>query len=460
MSLSLLAVFVGICSAASPTFEEFVALYDKVYSSSSEFLYRKSVYEYNVAAISSVNSRQSSYQLRVNKFADLAQSEFSSKFLGLAPRESLLAALPRKSYLGRFESTGKPVPESVDWTSLGAVTAVKNQGHCGSCYAFATTGALEGRLEIVTGKLLPLSEQQIVDCSEKEGNQGCNGGLMDFGFEYVMEDGLCSESDYAYSGKEGKCSACKNPAIPPHKLAGYKDVHEKDPVALMEALSEGPVAVAIEADEMSFQFYHSGILTAECGAKLDHGVLAVGYGEKEGVKFWKVKNSWGPEWGVDGFILLGRDSSIKNETSAGECGILLGASFPIFNSLLHETTADQYEKPPCASSERAVQLEEFPGLGFCAPPCSASGTCPSPAAGVHAAPQCALQQQGSNEKFCALICRPKSAGCQSGAQCIQVQQGVGVCMFKLDNGSNYDTMSFEGLAGLVDQFEHVVALEQ
>ena len=426
--------------AAQPTFESFLQEYGKSYLTPEEYAYRKKVFESNLAGITAINAKQNKYKLSVNRFADMPQHEFSAKFLGLTPRETLLGAPPKKNYLGRKLASGDPVPESVDWTSLGAVTAVKNQGHCGSCYAFATTGALEGRYEIATGKLVSLSEQQIVDCSVKDGNQGCNGGLMDFGFEYVLEEGLCSEEDYQYEAKEDEChiSTC-TPTIPAHILSGYQDIQEQDPAALMEALAEGPVAVAIEADEMSFQFYHSGVLSAACGSKLNHGVLAVGYGSADdGTKFWKVKNSWGPEWGDRGFILLDRSMD-----GPGECGILLSASYPVFNvtlsGVVHAEAALEtgsslisgpYEKPPCSSQERAVSLSGLEQYAFCSPACVGM-RCPAAGPGVSAKPQCALQDQTSGDKFCALLCQ-ESTGCPKGGECVIIQDQIGLCMYKQD----------------------------
>ena len=409
-------------AASEYDFDAFVAKYGKTYSSAEERHMRELVFYNNVKKIDEINSKNLTYKLQVNSFADMPQEEFSSKMLGLMTR-SMFEAAPRKNYLGRHVYSGAPLPESIDWTGLGAVTAVKNQGHCGSCYAFSTTGALEGRYEIASGKLVSLSEQQIVDCSEKEGNQGCNGGFMDFGFEYVHEEGICSSDDYAYHGKEESCHEKKcTPLIQPNTVSGFKDVHEKDSQALMEALSEGPVSVAIEADEMSFQFYHSGVLNATCGAKLNHGVLAVGYGKSEtGDRFWKVKNSWGPEWGDHGFILLSRDLE-----GPGECGILLGASFPVFNVTKPLTDGHvYYEKPPCAAGEEAVSLQGFEGYAFCSPRCADGNKCPKSGS---AKGQCALQNNGTGEKFCALVCQAGDS-CPSGATCVAVQAEVGICMY-------------------------------
>lgn len=332
MKLSFLIQLLGasVAHVEELSFEDFLLQYGKDYSG-DEFSLRKAIFESNLELINHRNSEGNSYTLAINEFADISREEFRSSKFGIrhhAKREFLGEPQKPSSYLGRHKYSGAPVPDSVDWTTLGAVTAVKDQQMCGSCYSFSATGAIEGRLEVATGKLVSLSEQQIVDCSDDNGNQGCNGGLMDFVFQYVSDNGLCNEEDYPYTAEQNEtCRAveCK-PAVPAHQVGGYIDVHPKDTLALMEALAEGPVSVAIEADEQIFQFYKSGVLTAKCGDNLDHGVLAVGYGtdKSSGATFWKVKNSWGEGWGDHGYILLSRD--IKDE---GECGILLQASYPV-----------------------------------------------------------------------------------------------------------------------------------
>jgi len=217
---------------------------------------------------------------------------------------------------------------SVDWRTKGAVTPVKNQAQCGSCWAFSTTGSLEGANQIKTGKLVSLSEQQLVDCATAEGNQGCNGGLMDDAFKYIEHDGLETESDYPYTGRDGKCSADK--AKEQVKVASFVDVKASSGAAFKAALDKGPVSVAIDAAGIMFQLYHGGIMKGGglfgCGTSLDHGVLAVGYGSENGSDYWIVKNSWGGSWGEKGYLRMAADYT---STDAGTCGIQLQASYPV-----------------------------------------------------------------------------------------------------------------------------------
>jgi len=225
-------------------------------------------------------------------------------------------------------------PEAIDWTDVDGesyVSAVKNQGHCGSCWAFSTTGAIEARSAIAnkqTGAdIVTLSEQELIDCSKSYGNKGCNGGLMDNAFKYVAaEGGLCTEADYPYTGKTGLVCEASQCGTKYDAIKSYSDVTADSEESLMKAVAEGPVSIAIEADQSTFQFYKTGVLSASCGVKLDHGVLVVGYGEMDGQKYWKVKNSWGATWGMDGYVLLCRECDANG--LKGECGILMQPSYP------------------------------------------------------------------------------------------------------------------------------------
>lgn len=225
-------------------------------------------------------------------------------------------------------------PTSIDWVDKGAVTPVKNQGQCGSCWSFSTTGALEGAYFIKYGKLVSFSEQQLVDCDTRSNggkDMGCNGGLMDNAFSWIEKNGgLCTESDYPYnSGTTKKSGSCDTSCQVDTKsdVTSFVDVKSGSDSAMMDALSQQPVSVAIQADQQSFQLYKSGVFSGACGTSLDHGVLLVGYGSMDGSDYYRIKNSWGTTWGDDGFIYIGRGSQFNN--GKGQCGVLMQGSYPV-----------------------------------------------------------------------------------------------------------------------------------
>lgn len=304
-------------------FEEFVAKYGRKYDSAAEREKSLGAFRRSLAYVEAENAKGHSYKVAINEFADQTPEDFSVGRLGLRmpPAEKVWGA----PYLGTDRYSGAQLPEDIDWVSRGAVTDPKNQGQCGSCWSFSTTGAVEGAWQIKTGKLVSLSEQQLVDCSKNDGNDGCNGGSMDGAFTYIENHSLCTEASYEYKAKSGTCQeATCIAAVPAGSLKGYHDVPPQDEDALMEAVSQQPVSVAIEADQMAFQLYQSGVLTSKCGNKLDHGVLLVGYGVDNGTEYWKVKNSWGASYGEEGYVRLERGKS-----KDGECGINLGATYPV-----------------------------------------------------------------------------------------------------------------------------------
>jgi len=369
MKLFALFAVVAVATAATLSESEYETLwtqfkkdFTKIYAPTEEYD-RYNVFKSNVDFISQHNTKadEHGFTVGMNQFGDMTRQEF---------KETMLTYKAENKKTNNVKVLDESnLADSVDWTTKGAVTPVKNQGQCGSCWAFSTTGATEGAYQIATGKLLSFSEQELVDCAGSYGNQGCNGGLMDDGFKYLEAKGDALEATYSYTGKTGKCDASKQSktALAKGQVTSFHDVTPKSEPQLMAAVNQGPVSVAIEADQSGFQFYKSGVFSGTCGNKLDHGVLVVGYGTDSGKDYWKVKNSWGATWGDQGYIRMTRKGS-SNATATGrkllgggggggtggECGLLMQPSYPVVSKTVHEETGAVYRIPITKRSNKEV----------------------------------------------------------------------------------------------------------
>ncbi|KAK2987208.1 hypothetical protein RJ640_029093, partial [Escallonia rubra] len=300
------------------THEQWMARYGRVYGNDVEKDIRSKVYNANVDFIEAFNKAGThTYKLAINAFADLTNQEFRSR------NGYKMPSSPLKPTTFKYDGV-TDIPPSMDWRDQGAVTAVKDQGACGSCWAFSAVGSMEGIVQISTDKLISLSEQQLVDCDIHGEDLGCWGGYMSTAMEFIINNGgLANDTEYPYKATDGNCSTNVSIAA---SINGFENVPANNESALLCAVANQPVSVAIDAGGANFQFYHSGVFSADCGTMLDHGVTAVGYGTTDdGEKFWLLKNSWGNSWGYDGYIRIARDVAAKE----GECGIAMMASYPL-----------------------------------------------------------------------------------------------------------------------------------
>jgi len=302
--------------------EAFKSHHSKSYLNEIEERFRMKIYLENRQRIAKHNKDpENEFTLKINQYGDLLPHEFKSVMNGY--RMDLRRNRTDESIVFLTPEHYCEAPKSVDWREKGYVTPVKDQGQCGSCWSFSATGALEGQHMRKTGKLISLSEQNLVDCSTAEGNEGCNGGLMDNAFRYVKKNkGIDTEVSYPYEGEDDKCRFKKSDVGADDK--GFVDVPEGNIKALKIALATvGPISIAIDASHETFQFYESGVYyEKKCSStELDHGVLLVGYGTENGKNYWLVKNSWGEKWGDGGYIKM----SMKNNN----CGVATQASYPL-----------------------------------------------------------------------------------------------------------------------------------
>ncbi|MCO5577685.1 hypothetical protein L7F22_031517 [Adiantum nelumboides] len=306
-------------------FEHWLHKHAKNYSAHSQKRSRFEIFKQNLIYLHHRNQGSHSHKLGLNLFADLTIEEFRRKHLGLHRHHVPPANLLRQ----RCSACWSLPPSSVDWRQLGAVTPVKDQGSCGSCWAFSSVGAIEGAHAVATGDLVSLSEQELVSCVST--TNGCGGGLMDPAFEWVIKNGgINTENGYPYVSGNGKSMACSfwKKMKKEVRIESYVDVTPQDENSLMCAVAQQPVSVAINAGVLDFQLYAGGVFSGTCSDDpndVDHAVLIVGYGSENGKDYWIVKNSWSESWGINGYVHIQRNKG----NSKGTCGIHTMPSYPV-----------------------------------------------------------------------------------------------------------------------------------
>jgi len=433
-----------------PSFPETMSFEDwkkffapKGYQSLLEHEDRRRAFENNVAFIENFNAKNTDMRLGVNQFSAMTHEEFRKTIL--------MQPLNNDTVFDREEVTLEVEKElsSVDWVSRGAVTPVKNQGQCGSCWSFSATGAVEGCVQISTGKLISLSEQELVSCSSA--NHGCSGGWPTRAFDFINQNGgINTEANYPYTASNAYCNSRKKA----HKVSvthTHVNVRSRSDSQLVAALSRGPVSVLIDASDATFQHYRGGVFRQSCGTRLDHAVLAVGYDSQS----YKVKNSWGTWWGESGYIRFQRQ---QGDNGYGQCGILLQPSQPTQCELVghqpdpqpiptqkptrtppHPPTPSQkhsYADPSigCLEGETPLKVKYVDGQ-YCAPECT-HASCPDAPIGVRGIASCGYRDQDVAKNYCGIFCNPNYPGeCDSdrGFTCKPYGQ-TGICTYDNAHG--------------------------
>jgi len=291
--------------ASQRAFTSYTIQWDKKYESTAEMFKRFTIYKANMAYIASRNAENLGFTLAPNQFTDLTNEEFRA--LLNRPASS---PQPEEELLDMTNPIEEPT--DFDWREKGAVQKVKNQGQCGSCWAFSATGAIESINFIKNGTLPDLAEQQLVDCDKSE--SGCNGGMESDAIEWVAKNGgQCAQKDYPYTARDG---TCKKTCSPLGKVKGCQRFTGEP--KLQTNIINQPCTVAVDAGSSDWQSYHGGVYAGKCGKQLNHAILAVGYTQA----YWIVKNSWGTSWGANGYIFMKRGTNI--------CGVASEPSYPIF----------------------------------------------------------------------------------------------------------------------------------
>lgn len=341
--ISIIAVAVGVMTVAfggllmnksqnltqipgyvDEAFSQWMTLHNKVYESPAELLHRKINFLKNYFLVQASNADPAiTHTSGLNQFADLSNEEFIATYTGYNYNPDKVRKVDENPKVVLRQQS-----QYIDWTTVpGVVNPVENQGQCGSCWAFSATAAVESAYAIAKKNLNVLSEQQLVDCSSSYGNNGCNGGLMDNAFKYLIAvGGQELNSDYPYTAVNGSCKFAAGKIA--ENINNYQDVTQNSCKSLQQQVLTGPVSVAVQAN--AWQTYTGGIFAVStCGTQLNHGVVLVGYINCSGTNVYKVRNSWGASWGEQGYIRLNADTNIGGVK--GICGICMDPSYPIVN---------------------------------------------------------------------------------------------------------------------------------
>merc|ERR1711981_521839 len=367
MKFFVIAALVALCAADplleryhAKEFSSFINKFGKTYSTSEESKLRFDIFKSNVQKMNAHNARKDvSWKMGINQFSDLTDEEFEARHLG-GYKQTPTPQFRPATLKAKEEINIKDLPESVNWCDKGACTPVKDQGSCGSCWAFATTAVIESHMQIATGSLPKLSTQQVTSCTPNPlkcgGTGGCYGSIPQLGYTYIQLFGQISEDDYPYvSGSSTQTEDCEynlDNLTPVAGLSGYNILEPNSVEAVMDFVAnQGPLAVAVAASDWGW--YSGGVFDGcsyDDNIALNHAVVLVGYGtdEKEG-DYWIVRNSWGPGWGEDGHIRLKRETTATcgvnstpmdgtacvggpgndEQTVCGMCGVLFDVSYPL-----------------------------------------------------------------------------------------------------------------------------------
>jgi len=293
-------------------FTKWMNQYEKNYEI-EEFFHRYSIFKDNLNWINENNAKNLSYTVGLNQFADLTTAQFSARNGLLKP------SVPSSDLAAHLNTTIGDYPTEFDWRSIGAVLIIRDQGRCGACYAFSAVSAAESHWGIQRGMMYALSEQELIDCSASEGNQGCVGGQPDNALRYMIKNGISKHVTYPYIGTQG---ACQSLVKSPVQIKATQGLGLNNEAGMIPAVNIGPLIIQLSAGEKVFQFYTGGVLDdPACGRTIDHAVNVIGYGTANGIPYWTIRNSWGTSWGESGFIRIVRNKNM--------CEVAYVPSYPI-----------------------------------------------------------------------------------------------------------------------------------